>query len=158
MALPGSRTLLTAVARLRETFALAAVLALLAAALPAQADDARPGATAGQPKASTTLSAVNMGRKAAWQQRLTLGSGDALNFSLYGRPELNRDEVYVDPNGQVTYLQAAGVKAAGLTIDELREKMSVELGKYYQNARVIITPFAFHSKKIYILGQGGGVV
>jgi protein involved in polysaccharide export with SLBB domain len=126
---------------------------VLAAGLGLFAANAPAATPKEQPKAPMTLAAVNAGKKAAWQQRLTLGPGDVLNFALYGKPELNRADVVVDPNGCVTYLQAADVKAGGLTIDELRAKMSAELGKYYQNARVIITPSAFHSKKVYVLGK-----
>ncbi len=140
------------VVRCRHIFALAAGWLLLAAVSTCAGEPERDAAD-GRPKTPLTFAGVNAGKKAAWQQRLTLGPGDILNFSLYGRPELNRADIIVDPNGCVTYLQAVGIKATGLTIDELRGNMNAELGKYYQNARVIIMPSAFHSKKIYVLGK-----
>jgi len=88
----------------------------------------------------------------AWQQRLTLGPGDLLNVGVFGQPELLREAVPIGPDGQISYLEAQGVKAAGLTVDELRTAIAAELGKYRNSADVVITPVAFRSKKYYVLG------
>jgi protein involved in polysaccharide export with SLBB domain len=89
---------------------------------------------------------------APWQQRLTLGPGDIVNLSIYGKKQFNRLDVPIGPDGRVSYLQASGVMAAGLTIDELRGKLTRELSAYFKNARVIVTPSAWRSKKYYLLG------
>jgi protein involved in polysaccharide export with SLBB domain/capsular polysaccharide biosynthesis protein len=89
---------------------------------------------------------------AAWQQHLTLGPGDLLNLSVFGQPELLREQVPVGPDGRISYLEADGVMAAGLTVDELRAALSAELGKYRNSAEVVIVPAAYHSKKYYVLG------
>jgi protein involved in polysaccharide export with SLBB domain len=102
--------------------------------------------------ANLSLSVPAPIKLAPWQERLTLGPGDVLNFSLFEIPDSARFEVPVGPDGRVTFLQARDITAAGLTIDELRAKMDQALSKYYQNPRTIITPFAFHSKKYYVLG------
>jgi protein involved in polysaccharide export with SLBB domain/capsular polysaccharide biosynthesis protein len=90
---------------------------------------------------------------APWQQRLTLGPGDLLNLSIYGRKDLARQGLPVGPDGKVSYLQAQDVTAEGLTIDELRERLTANLAQYYRNAQVIVTPAAFRSKKYYLLGK-----
>lgn len=56
----------------------------------------------------------------SWRQRYLLGPGDILNFSFYGRSELTREAVFVQPDGTISYLQAQGIVAEGRTIDELR--------------------------------------
>jgi protein involved in polysaccharide export with SLBB domain len=91
-------------------------------------------------------------KRAQWQDRLTLGPGDVLNFSLLDSPELTRSEVVIAPDGRVTYLQAQDIVATGLTIDELRAKFDKELEKYYRSAHTIITPSAYRSKKYVVLG------
>ena len=116
------------------------IIALTATALPA-ADPAAP-----------TLSATSSVRRAKWQERLTLGPGDVLNFSLFDVPESARPEVAIGPDGRVNFLQVQDVMATGLTIDELRAKFDAELGKYYRNPRTIITPSAIRSKRFYVLG------
>lgn len=105
------------------------------------------------PDAPLVFSGSNAKTRGTWQTRLTLGPNDVVNFTLYGQPELSRSGVLIGPDGRVTYLQAQGVMANGLTIDELRELMSKELSKYYRNPRVIVTPGEFRSKRIYLLGK-----
>jgi protein involved in polysaccharide export with SLBB domain len=90
---------------------------------------------------------------ASWRERYTLGPGDILNFSLYGHPDLDRGEIFIRPDGTVGYLQAANVRAEGLTIDELRTQLEEVLSGYYRHPRVIITPFQLRSKRYVILGK-----
>lgn len=87
-----------------------------------------------------------------WQQELRLGPGDTVNFSVYGYKQYTRTDVPIGPDGTLTYLQVSGFKAGGLTIDQLREGMTKALGAYIQNARVIVTPGSWRSKKYYMLG------
>lgn len=108
------------------------------------------------PEATTTpmvFAGSNAKRKGAWQQRLTLGAGDVVNFAFYGKPELTRNDVTIEPDGRISYQQVQGFIAAGLTLDELREKMTAELAQYYKKPRLIITPGAFKSKKVFLLGK-----
>ena len=132
--------------------------------LPAgEAGAAEATATNAPPKPNPSFSASNTGKRAPWQERLTLGPGDVLNFTLYETNietnELGRAEVVIGPDGRVNYLQAENVMATGLTIDELRTKFDTELGKYYHNPLTIITPLAYHSKRYVVLGAvaAGGV-
>lgn len=89
---------------------------------------------------------------AAWQERLTLGPGDLVNLQVFGKKEYTRTEVPINPDGTITYLQVHGFKAVGLTVDELREGLSKALQAYISNARVIVTPSAYRSKKYFLLG------
>jgi len=125
---------------------------------------AEAGATTNaSPRANPSFSASNSSKRAPWQERLTLGPGDVLSFTLFeGNVETNevgQAEVVIGPDGRVNYLQAENVMAAGLTIDELRAKFDTELGKYYRNPLTIITPAAYHSKRYVVLGTvaAGGV-
>lgn len=92
-------------------------------------------------------------KRAAWQERLTLGPGDTMDISLYGHNDLTRTNIFVGPDGRISYLQAQGVVATGLTIEELRARLDQELSKYYPTARTIVVPQAFSSKKYYVLGK-----
>lgn len=92
-------------------------------------------------------------KRAAWQERLTLGPGDVMDISLYGHNDLTRTNIFVGPDGRISYLQAQGVVATGLTIEELRARLDENLSKYYPSARTIVVPQAFASKKYYVLGK-----
>lgn len=124
---------------------------------------AEAGTTNAPPRANQSFSASNSGKRAPWQERLTLGPGDVLNFTLFETNietnELGRAEVVIGPDGRINYLQAENVMATGLTIDELRIKFDTELAKYYRNPLTIITPVAYHSKRYVVLGSvaAGGV-
>ena len=89
----------------------------------------------------------------SWRERYTLGPGDLLNFALYGRPEFLRNDVAVQPDGNISYLQAAGIRAEGLTVGELRAKFEEVLGEFYRRPRVIITPSELRSKKYFVVGK-----
>jgi protein involved in polysaccharide export with SLBB domain len=125
----------------------------------AESDSAANAAPAPAGSSSPSLSVTAPSKRAAWQQRLTLGPGDVLNLLLFDVENSARPEVPIGPDGRITFLQASDVMASGLTIDELRAKLDKELSKYYQNPRTIITPVAFHSKKYIVLGavMGRGV-
>jgi protein involved in polysaccharide export with SLBB domain len=140
------------------------IAAFLLASLAQAAFAADPNASlATAPVVENTnlsLSVPATAPRAAWQQRLTLGPGDVLNFSLLNADagDANvpfvefRNNVAISPDGRVTYLQAQDVMAAGLTIDELRTKIDNELGKYYRLPHSVITPVTIRSKKFFILG------
>ena len=102
--------------------------------------------------ATAAFSTVAPTQRAGWQQRLTLGPGDVLNFHLFGYPELTREEVPIGPDGRVSYLEAENIVAAGLTIDELRDRINAELGKFRRAPQAYIIPASYHSKRYYVLG------
>lgn len=127
------------------TRAVVAGLILLVAAAPAPA---QPEAAA-----AVSLSAVsNPGKRAKWQERLTLGPGDRLNITLLETPNSSRNDVLVGPDGRINYMEAQDFPVTGLTVDELRAALDKELGKYYLAPRTIVIPVAYQSKKFFMLG------
>ena len=124
----------------------------VAVALNAQCAGAVPLAPE-RPVAGYRSSAPAQLQRAKWQRKFTLGPGDVLNFAIYGRDDANRRGVAISPDGRISYLQAQNVMAAGLSIDELRAEMNERLSKLYRNARVIVTPHTFTSKKFFLLGS-----
>jgi protein involved in polysaccharide export with SLBB domain/Mrp family chromosome partitioning ATPase len=127
---------------------LVAVLAALSNA-SAQAPDANPP--------TNGISATKVPVLASWQERLTVGPGDALEISLYGQKDTTR-QVVVGPDGRFSFLQAMDFAASGLTIDELRTQLEQQLMKFHLAPRVVVLPIAFRSKKYFLLGnvQGRG--
>lgn len=125
--------------------------ARVAGSEPAALGDPVPASP--KPEAPLVFAGTNAKTKAAWQTRLTLGPNDVVSFAFYGRPELARSGVLIGPDGRVGYLQAQGVMAAGLTIDELREAMTAELAKFHRKPRIVVTPGEFRSKRFFVLGK-----
>ncbi len=136
--------------RFSRWFGCLALCTLLGAGLAspdALAADAEPSA------AGTAFSVVSPAQRAQWQQKLTLGPGDLLNLGLYGEPQLDATDVPVGPDGRISYLEASGVLAAGLTVDEFRGKLNEALGQYRRAAQAIVVPVAYRSKKYFVLGK-----
>jgi protein involved in polysaccharide export with SLBB domain/capsular polysaccharide biosynthesis protein len=136
--------------------ALLAVLGLTARPMFAQAPAApAPGSDSAPAVVATpaTFSVVSPAQRAEWQRHLTLGPGDVLSFGIYGEPDLTIKEVPVGPDGRISYLEAYDVMAAGLTVDELRDKLNQELGKFRREPQVIVIPVAYKSKKYFVLGK-----
>ena len=90
---------------------------------------------------------------ASWRKRYELGPGDVVNFSLFGRPELNRPGFRIAPDGTVSYLQAQNIKVSGLSLDEARLAIEKGLSSHFRSPRVIITPQEVGSKHFSILGK-----
>lgn len=127
-------------------------LALAPPKLSAATVEPAASVVAAAPAAPAAFGVVDPSVRADWQKRLTLGAGDVLNFYLFGAPDLTRNEVPIGPDGRVSYLEAENVEAAGLTVDELRERLNDELGKFRRTPQVFVTPQSYHSKRYYILG------
>ena len=89
----------------------------------------------------------------SWRNRYELGPGDVINFSLFGRPELDRPGFRIAPDGTISYLQAQNINVAGLTIDEARLVIEKGLTSNFRSPRVIITPQEVGSKRFTILGK-----
>ncbi len=89
----------------------------------------------------------------SWRARYELGPGDVINFSLFGRPELDRPGFRIAPDGTISYLQAQNINVAGLTIDEARLAIEKGLSSNFRSPRVIITPQEVGSKRFTILGK-----
>lgn len=113
----------------------------------AMAQTAEPNPGAGR------LSVNNPAERAEWQKRLTLGPGDVLTIGIFGEPELQRAEVPIGPDGRLSYLEARGIKAAGLTVDELRGRLDEALGEFRRSPRTMVTPVAYRSKSYVVLGK-----
>jgi protein involved in polysaccharide export with SLBB domain/capsular polysaccharide biosynthesis protein len=87
------------------------------------------------------------------ESSLPLGPGDAVNINMPGMEGHEREAVPIGPDGRLTYLQAHDIVAAGLSVDQLRAKLTTELRRYYKSAKVVVTPFTFQSRKVYVLGK-----
>jgi len=115
-------------------------------------------ATANQPKVQTLAFSANAKHKRAqWQEHLTLGPGDVVDIHLFSNSvftALSRTNVFIGPYGRINYLYASGIPAAGLTIEELRQKIAEALTPYYnQPPTIVVVPVSFNSKKYFMLGK-----
>jgi protein involved in polysaccharide export with SLBB domain len=147
----------------KSTATIALLSSLLASSITAQAQENAPAQSpqtevqiAGQQEAERprpVFSASAGRQRAKWQEKLTLGPGDVIDIHFYGNSALSRTNVLIGPDGRITYLQANALNAAGLSIEELRQKIDQTLSDFYTSPRTIVIPVAFNSKKYFMLGK-----
>ena len=66
-------------------------------------------------------------------------------------------EHIVGPDGTVTLGQYGSVPVAGLTLDEARRMIADKLSSDFADPKVSVSVFAYNSKAIYVVTQGGGL-
>jgi polysaccharide export outer membrane protein len=104
------------------------------------------------PAVAPTEAPAKASQPAPWKERFTLEAGDVITLRLFGIQDSLRENLAIGPDGRISYMQAADVRLAGLTVDEARARLDEELSKYIRNPRTVVTPVAFNSKKYYVLG------
>jgi polysaccharide export outer membrane protein len=82
----------------------------------------------------------------------TLGNEDVLQITVRNQPEFSGQFV-IGPDGKIQYTFVGDIEAAGLTKDQLKEKLIKELDRFVKMPEVSIAIVAYNSKNIYILGE-----
>jgi len=89
----------------------------------------------------------------SWTERYELGPGDSLNFGLFGNAKLDKLKVPVAPDWTISYLDAQQISVRGLTVEELRIRMTEKLSEKRRNVKLKVWPAALASKKYTVLGK-----
>jgi polysaccharide export outer membrane protein len=83
----------------------------------------------------------------------TIGSGDILSIGVWGHTDLSK-EYPVTIDGFVPFPLVGSVKAEGLTVQQLSERLRVLLEKdYLVNPQVTVSVKEYLSQKVQILGE-----
>jgi polysaccharide export outer membrane protein len=81
-----------------------------------------------------------------------LGPKDEIAVNVWRNDDLKRT-VQIDPSGNIQFPLVGELKASGLTIVQLREKMTVLLSKYIVDPQVDINVLNLKNLKVYVLGE-----
>jgi polysaccharide export outer membrane protein len=122
--------------------ALWAALALLVAAVPTRAQDAKQ-----QPTADATAKV-----SATADPNYMIGAQDVLDVDVWKETELTRS-VPVRPDGKISLPLLNDVQAAGLTPAQLSEELTTEFKKFITNPQVTVIVTQINSQRVYILGE-----
>ncbi|RLV60380.1 polysaccharide biosynthesis protein [Parashewanella curva] len=92
-----------------------------------------------------------------------IGIGDVLAIGVWDHPELtipaatqrtaDFDGIRVQKDGTITYAYAAGLKAAGKTVQELHSDLVNKLSKVIEKPQVDVKVVGYKSQKVYITGE-----
>ena len=129
---------------------------------PEQSDDAMAQDNLSSPASPSPVpKTTDMDRLAKlWQERqqeksvtdYPIGPGDVLEITVPAMEELKSRTVRVSGDGTISLPFAGKVHVAGMTEEQLREKMVEVLYKYMHNPRVAIFVKEYRSRQVAVLG------
>ncbi|HKY06532.1 MAG TPA: polysaccharide biosynthesis/export family protein, partial [Blastocatellia bacterium] len=82
-----------------------------------------------------------------------LGPADQLAIRVLGQPDYSLERAEVSPAGRIYHPLVGDVEVAGLTVDQLTRKLTVELGQFIIDPKVSISLLAANSALIGVLGD-----
>jgi len=82
-----------------------------------------------------------------------LGPGDLLSISVYAEPDLTIEAAPVRPDGRISFPLIGDVRAAGRSVAELSEQISLALGEFLVSPSVSVIVLEFHSLDYTVDGE-----
>ncbi len=86
--------------------------------------------------------------------KYVIGPQDVLDINVWNQSNISRT-VPVRPDGKISLPLLDDVMAAGLTPEQLGEKITRDLRKYLENPQVTVIVTAINSQRIFIVGEVG---
>ena len=80
-----------------------------------------------------------------------IGPDDVLTVTVWREADVS-GEVIVRPDGKITMKIGDDIVASGLTTDQLKEKVTTELKRFFDDPTVFIQVKAINSRRVYITG------
>lgn len=81
-----------------------------------------------------------------------LGVGDKIEIVVYRHDSLKRT-VQIDNSGKITYPLVGDIKANGLSIFQLRDRIRDGLAEYIVDPQVSVGIVSIQSQKVYVIGE-----
>lgn len=125
------------------------VMGLLAAAIPAQAQDESKPKSAG---ANAAAAQAAPKKPATDDPNYVIGPQDVLDISVWKEPELTRP-VPVRPDGKISMPLLNDVQAAGKTPLQLAADITAGLKKFVTDPQVTVIVTTINSQRVFILGE-----
>jgi len=113
-------------------------------ATPSQVKVPKPGAPAAPQTAPLPVVPTEPG--------FTIGPEDVLGILVWREADVSGD-VTVRPDGMITLPLIRDVKAAGLTPDELADRIQTAMREFITDASVAVTVRQMNSRKVFITGE-----
>ena len=134
--------------------------ALVFAALLAVAVFARPATLAGQlPTTPSEKGAAPKGTappdappRVAPPTDYVIGTDDELSIMFWRDKDMSSDAV-VRPDGKITLPLINDIQAAGLTPEQLRQRLNTEAARFLENPSASVFVKAINSRKVFITGE-----
>lgn len=91
--------------------------------------------------------------EADWGKEYRVNQGDILDISVWQWPDLRSPEVYVRPDGKISFPLVGDVEAVGRTLTEIDRELTEKLTEYIKSPEVSVSIRRFGGKKVIVLGE-----
>jgi len=82
----------------------------------------------------------------------TIAKGDSLIIKIWQNPDLD-DEVIVRPDGMISFPLVGDIQAEGLSISELKERLTARLREFLKYPQVSVSVKEIAGEKVIVLGE-----
>jgi protein involved in polysaccharide export with SLBB domain len=103
------------------------------------------------PAESDDLGIKDVMRK--FRETYRLGPGDELSIKVLKQPDYSLDKVKVSPVGSIFHNLLGEMDVAGMTVDQLKQRLTTEFSEYVIDPVVYIELNEAHSAKIGVIGE-----
>jgi len=132
---------------------IASLLVVLALAAPLVAQTTKPTPTAAAtPQTGKDAPGTVTGPVVVLPSDYVIGSDDILGIVFWKDKDMSAD-VQVRPDGRIALPLINEVVAAGLTPEQLREKLTQESTKFMEDASITVVVRQINSRRVFIVGE-----
>jgi polysaccharide export outer membrane protein len=82
-----------------------------------------------------------------------LGPGDQLVLHVVDMEEISEKPIRIDPNGYVDLPLVGRIQAAGLTLEQFKEQLTVKLSKYINSPQISLNLTDDQSRPVSVIGE-----
>lgn len=82
-----------------------------------------------------------------------IGVSDVLTIYVYAQDPMLSGDAIVGPDGKISRLLINEIEAAGLTPEQLRQKLTQAYAKYFSEPTIAVAPKQINSRKVFITGM-----
>jgi polysaccharide export outer membrane protein len=125
----------------------ALIVAALGAALPSCSHAPDP-----QPSLTPPPSITEAQPRPLTMSEFIFGPGDELQVSVWRQKDFDSD-CRVSPLGTIAIPLVGNIKAAGRSLPDVQNEITLALAKYYNEPRVTVAVKTLRSMKVYVLGE-----
>lgn len=93
------------------------------------------------------------GKEAKVSDGYKIGPGDLLEVSVYGEESLNKKDLVVRPDGNMSFPLVGDVKVGGLTTSQAKEELEKSLREFVPGAVVALNVGQLGSLQYYVVGK-----
>ena len=99
---------------------------------------------------------VHEKKEASPFKEYTVNLGDILDISVWQWEDLKAENVYVRPDGKISFPLVGDVQAVGKTLTEIDQDVTQRLSEFIKSPEVSVAIRKFGGKKVIVLGEVSG--